>query len=95
MTVPALFEEVQVRLVAHTQLMGAVANIDGCGIYFVAVAKADAVEDTPEHHRYRVGGAIAKASIHHLLIIGILQSRTDIGPIDHSIEAPEYSRMYR
>ena len=50
MQVLPLLKQIQVRLIAHKQLMAAITHVDGRGIDLVTVAEMDAVEVTTEQH---------------------------------------------
>ena len=52
MQIPAFFIQIQLRLVAHKQLMTTVAHIDGTGVAFVAIAQVDAVPSATNQHRH-------------------------------------------
>ena len=62
MSVPTLLSEVDVRLIAHKKLVASVADVDGAGVGFIAIADENSVKMTAYQQRHRVGGTVGKAA---------------------------------
>ena len=71
MQVPAFLIKVQLRLIAHEQLMAAIADVDCGGIDLIAVAHPNASYVAAYLYGHRVGRTIRQTSVHYPFLVGV------------------------
>ena len=86
---PAL-DEINVNLITDVELMTAIARVDGRGVGFVTITEHDAMETATDQHCHGIGGTVACAEVHGLLLIGIDQAPRHIAPPGHAVSAEKH-----
>ena len=94
MFVLSFLYQIEIHLIAYEQLVTAVAGAYRRCVELVAVAEHHSVEHASEHECHRVGGAVANASVHHFLVVGVYQPACDVGSPGNSVGAYERRRFY-
>lgn len=94
MQVLAFFEKVEIHLIAHEQLMAAVADAYRRCVGLITVAYVYTVETSPHHHRYGIVGTVCHAAVHHLLVVSIYQPPCKVSPIDCAVSSAEHRHWY-
>ena len=75
MFVSSFFLKVQVGLITDKQFVASVAYAYCRCVNLVAITKAYAMKIAAEHHRYGVGGTISQSCPHHLLVVGVFNTK--------------------
>ena len=94
MSVTSLLIEGQLRLIAHEQLMAAIAETEGRGIDLVAVTQHHAVEQASKESCHRVCGTTAHTSIQHPVVMCVLQTTRYVTSIGRSIVSHQHRGVY-
>ena len=85
MSVTSFLMKVDFRLIAHEQLVSAIAELQLRSIVFVGIAQTNAMEVTTDECRYAIGGTVGHTSVEHLVIVGVLHPGCHIHPVDGTV----------
>ena len=94
MTVASLLCEVDVRLIAHKQLVSTISQALNSGVIFIAVSQYHTMELATDIGCNRVGWTITHAQIHQPLLIGLGQTGRNIRPVAYPIGTSHYRGLY-
>ena len=94
MEVAPFLIEIQLGLVTHKELMGAITKTEGRSIYLVAVTQCHPMKYATNKCCHRIGGAVAQACIHHLLVMRVLQACRHIYTVAGAVGMCQYGGMY-